>query len=179
MFDNIRNRYAMFVCLNIFGKSSRCLQVAYLGADTYYQGMGLPIILYEFLVTKLNLVLISGSPQTPGGKSVWEKLATRPNIFMFGYDGSRKKSFQIDQHDLFNEDIYDDILADEIEELRLESDKLSKELYKLRNTLKNKEAILDLKARIAQVDHEYYELRDSAHRAVYETYLVAIRKPKK
>jgi peptidoglycan hydrolase CwlO-like protein len=50
-----------------------------------------------------------------------------PHIFIFGYNTKTKRSFQIDQRNLFNEDIYTDDIQDEIAQLYAEIDEIYKE----------------------------------------------------
>ena len=47
---------------------------------------------YAWLIKKLNIVLVSGSMQSAGGKSVWERLSKEPGIGVHGWlDSPRGK----------------------------------------------------------------------------------------
>lgn len=45
---------------------------------------------YAWLIKKLNIVLVSGSMQSAGGKSVWERLSKEPGIGVHGWLDSRR-----------------------------------------------------------------------------------------
>ena len=82
LYDSIKNRFSMFVSLSS-EKANKCFKVETVGVDLPYQGWNLPVQLYSWLILKQNIVLVSGDAQSPGGRSIWEKLAQTPGIFMF------------------------------------------------------------------------------------------------
>ena len=131
LFDTKKNKYVMVVQLCSFDSGSKGLEVLLVGVALPYQGMNLSVKLYAWLILKKNIILLSGEIQSPGGRSIWERLAMVPGVFIFGYDKSRRKSFQIDQRDLFNEDVYTDDLQKEYDELEKEHDRLDMQAYDL------------------------------------------------
>jgi hypothetical protein len=145
--DASKNQYALFVCFGNFppsSKNNKCLQETMIGVKRLYRGLGLPVALYSWLILKQNKIIMSDYIQTYGGRSIWEKLAKVPNIYIFGYDVPNKKSFQIDQTDLFNEDIYSEELANERDQLQRDYDDLKKsediskqELIKIKRQINN------------------------------------------
>jgi len=176
LFDTKRNCYAAAVTLDQFGRNARSWQVASLGVETEYQGMNLSVMMYSWMITKNNLILITGMEQSAGGKLVWERLAQVPGIFIFGYDVEDKKSFQVDQNDLFNEDVYADELINERDYLEKEYNRIENQLDNLdpdvvpESKIKALEKTMnDLSAQINSLDTDITKVEDYIR-------LVAIKK---
>jgi hypothetical protein len=170
LFDTKKRTFAAALELTSFGRNKRSWQVDRVGVANQYQGMNISIKLYEWLIKQKGLILLTGMSQTAGGKSIWERLAYTDGIFIFGYNVLRNKSFQIDQKDLFNEDIYTDDLAQEIEGLEQERD----DLYDSKGTdgaarIEADKKYEALQKKIAQLSEEKYEIGDYVR-------LVAIKK---
>ncbi len=127
LFHIINEEYVMFVETRSFKGNTRSIMIERTAIHKDYQGMNLSVKLYSWMILNQNLILVSGNAQSPGGRSIWERLAKIRGIFMFGYNFVDKLAFQIDQNDLFNEDLYDSDLNDELTELYKEREKLYKE----------------------------------------------------
>ena len=53
------------------------------------------IKLYEFLIKKLNLILISDKIQSPGGQKIWKQLRRKKLINVYGWDFKNEKYIDI------------------------------------------------------------------------------------
>ena len=102
------------------GAAKNVFVVSIVAANKEYRGINLPTQMYSYLIQEEGLILVSDEIQTLGGRSVWEKLAKIKGIGIYGYNTNTKKVFSVDMDDIFNEDIYDDGLNDEIETLESE-----------------------------------------------------------
>ncbi len=175
LFDTIKKKYAMFVEVGKFTEKSEALVVHLTGVEPLYQGLGLPVKLYAWLILKRNRILVSGWEQTPGGRSIWERLATVPNIFMFGYDSARNKSFQIDQKDLFDEDIYTDALEQELKELENEYNLVDHEMSRMDD---NTQEYRKMNKKLDDLENKIDKLNTAKSKAE-DLVLVAIKKTKR
>ena len=154
LFDSNKKRYALFVSLFHFQGLKNVLGISQIGVDTPYQGMGLPVKFYTWLIQQKRIILVSGDAQSLGGRSIWERLAKVSGIFVFGYDFRKKQPFQIDVDDFYNEDIYSSDVEEENEQVQKEVEellrqrvafhpdspeyrRLSKEISKLHDKLAN------------------------------------------
>lgn len=120
LYDKVSNDYALMVSLYLYKKTEKVFNVDRLGVKYKYQGLGLPVKLYTWLIKNQLFILMNGHAQSLGGRKIWEQLAKQPQIFMFGYDFKTKESFQIDQNDIFGEHMYTDDVEDEIVYLQKE-----------------------------------------------------------
>lgn len=162
---------AGFVELYSFGNSNRVFEVNYVGISKKYQGQGLSVALYTFLIQKLNLILMSGSCQSMGGRDIWTKLGKVNGIFMFAYDKAHKKSYQIEQDDLFNTDVYTADILDEIDELEQERDEIiANSDLNINQALQNK--------KVMEINQKISDYREEV-RSLEKVYLVAIKGRKK
>jgi len=118
VYDRQANKYAAFLQLEKFSASAYAESVV--AADPAYRGINLPVQLYTFLVQEEGMIIVSDEVQTLGARSIWEKLAKTPGIGVYGYNDKTGKVFQVDMDDLFNEDVYDEGLNQEIEHLENE-----------------------------------------------------------
>jgi len=57
-----------------------------------YQGQGLGMKLYKYLIKEVGITLISGHVQSPGGAKLWTALYKSPGINVYGYDPRSKDS---------------------------------------------------------------------------------------
>ena len=62
------------------------------------------IKLYEFLIKKLNLVLISDKTQSPGGQRIWRQLRRKSSISVYGWNFKTQQPVDISGKQL--NDIY-------------------------------------------------------------------------
>jgi hypothetical protein len=70
-------------------------QVATITVSEQYRGMGLSTALYGIALSELNLNLLAGSEQTPGGKNSWTRLAKVPGCEVVGYIGIENSRLQL------------------------------------------------------------------------------------
>ena len=52
--------------------------------DSHFQGLGLAPKLYAYILRKLNITLQAGTQQSPGGRSIWKRLAQRKDVLVYG-----------------------------------------------------------------------------------------------
>ena len=62
------------------------------------------IRLYEFLIKKLNLVLISDKTQSPGGQRIWRQLRRKSSISVYGWNFKTQRPIDISDKNL--NDVY-------------------------------------------------------------------------
>lgn len=124
LYDMQAKKYAAFLELEAFGRYKLGFDVVQAGVRKSYQGQGLMLAFYQWLVKRRGITLVSGLSQSPGGRKLWEKLANSPGIFVYGYDLEHKKYWQIDPEDIENENIYDADLEAEYNRLKLEFDRM-------------------------------------------------------
>lgn len=138
-YDLEGQKFAAFLQLTKFSNSA--YQESVIAADTAYRGINLPVQLYTFLIQEEGMIIVSDEVQTMGARSVWEKLAKVPGIGVYGYNDKAKKVFQVDIDDLFNEDVYDEGLNQEIETLENEEyelqDTRNERYFKIKTELDN------------------------------------------
>ena len=63
-----------------------------------YQGQGLGIQLYQFVIKEMGILLKSDLTQSKGSQSVWRKLSSTPGIFVYGFravPGQKREYFQV------------------------------------------------------------------------------------
>ena len=97
----------------LYGKQKKSLPIGTISLDkdgkgwiasyskitTKYQGRGLGLELYKFIIKKLGILLISDMSQTPGSQKVWVKLAQTPGIYVYGRrtsPGRKTQFFQVE-----------------------------------------------------------------------------------
>lgn len=51
--------------------------------------------LYEFLIKKFDLTLISDKVQSPGGQTIWKQLKRKKSLSVYGWDFKKQKSIDI------------------------------------------------------------------------------------
>jgi len=86
--DRETDRVAVYLLLYKFGNFA--YSVEEIKARKTYQGRGLGIKLYRFLIKQLDITLISGKQQSPGGARLWSELYKTPGITVYGFNPSAK-----------------------------------------------------------------------------------------
>lgn len=176
MYDLTTKKYVVGAVLTPFGRAKRAWQVESIGVKGNYQGMNLSVKLYEWIVKQKNLILITGMSQSIGGRSIWERLVNISGIFIFGYDIDREQSFQIDQKDLFDEDIYSDELIKERDELKNEYTKIENQLDNLNPDTTRETEFKKLEKRQDILNNQIAKLDMAIDKANDYIRLVAIKK---
>lgn len=88
--DKENNRVAVYMRLVRFGGFA--YSVSRIKARRTYQGRGLGIKLYKFIIKNLGITLISDKIQSLGGARMWSELYKTPGITVYGYNpGARNK----------------------------------------------------------------------------------------
>lgn len=124
-YDLSKDKFAAFADFQHFsGAASNVYEELVIAADKEYRGLGLVTKMYQLLIVEEGLIIISDSSHSRGAQSTWEKLSMNPEIDVFGYNTETKKVFQVDMEDLFNEDVYDNGLDEEIDDLERELSQL-------------------------------------------------------
>ena len=172
LYDITTNKYALFAELYRFRNSLSCLAIYQIGVNARYKGFNLPVKFYSWLIKNKNITLMSGESQSIGGRSIWERLAKVSGIFIFGYNVWSKKTFQIDQNDLFNEEVYDAELRKDLEDLEEEFNFNYEELANCDNP---KERI-DLKKKCDINRDKIIKLRKDINIVIGSVRLVAVKK---
>jgi hypothetical protein len=113
--DKSNDQLVLIVEISAVWINTNTWQIDLISVNDNYRGLNLPILMYRFLLKNLKLKILSGNEQTKGGRSIWERLVKIQGIDCFGYDMKSNKLFQIDKNDLFNEDIWNNNLTDEID----------------------------------------------------------------
>jgi len=86
--DRETDRVAIYLLLHKFGNFA--YSVGEIKARKTYQGRGLGIKLYRFLIKQLDITLISGKSQSLGGARLWSELYKTPGITVYGFNPSAK-----------------------------------------------------------------------------------------
>lgn len=71
---------------------------AYSRLSRKYQGQGLGIQLYQFVIKEMGILLKSDLTQSKGSQSVWRKLASTSGIFVYGFravPGQKREYFHV------------------------------------------------------------------------------------
>ena len=64
-------------------KDRRAWHVDLLQVDSRYKGNNLAVKIYRFLMRKMDITLMAGSSQSPGGRYVWNKLAKSNDVTVY------------------------------------------------------------------------------------------------
>jgi hypothetical protein len=155
------------------GPAGIAWKMDYMAFNPQYQGMGLPIKFYKWLLTNYDLTgigaLKAGSLQTPGSQKMWANLTK--SLMVFAYDPQSKKTSQVE--------IGDDGQIEGEFGVYPENEKAIRDMYKsdlklLKQQLKDKE--IDLKAynkQESEINRQLYqELADQNRAASVELYAV-------
>jgi len=76
---------------------------AYSRLSRKYQGQGLGIQLYQFVIKEMGILLKSDLTQSKGSQSVWRKLASTPGINVYGFravPGKKREYFTVEPDEL-------------------------------------------------------------------------------
>ena len=65
--------------------------------DTEYQGYNLAPRFYAFLLRKLAITLKAGTSQSPGGRSIWKRLAKRRDVLIYGKTPAGRPAMMIEE----------------------------------------------------------------------------------
>lgn len=57
--------------------------------DSKFQGFGIAVKAYAFIIKKMGITLKAGSMQSPGGRSIWAQLAKENSVMVYGMKGRR------------------------------------------------------------------------------------------
>ena len=89
-------------------------EVAMVMVDSRYKGRNLAAKLYKFLLKKMDITLMAGSSQSPGGRYVWNKLAKERGVTVYAkpsrysmkidFPKSGKKELYSKRFDLYDSD---------------------------------------------------------------------------
>lgn len=78
--------------------------------DSRFQGHGIAPKIYKSIIKKLGIILQAGEMQSPGGRSIWARMANMKGIELFALD-SRGKYYDVDvdENELMSDDerLYD------------------------------------------------------------------------
>jgi len=99
-FEIWRWRSSMAITYNIFNPITRKVELSisgtrYLTNDWAFKIYGVyarpknqvrAIDVYEYLIRRLNLVLVSDQYQSPGGQRIWRELKRKSSLNVYGYD---------------------------------------------------------------------------------------------
>jgi len=66
--------------------------------DSKFQGFGIAPQVYRYLLRKLSIVLQAGEVQSPGGRSIWARMADMSGINLMALDG-RKNHYDVEADD--------------------------------------------------------------------------------
>ena len=84
------DRVAVYLLLYKFGRFAHSVEEVKVRKN--YQGRGLGIKLYRYLIKQQGITLISGKQQSPGAARLWSELYRTPGISVYGYNpGARDK----------------------------------------------------------------------------------------
>ena len=64
-------------------KDRNTWMIAMVRVDSRYKGKNLAVKLYKFLLRKMDITLMAGTCQSPGGRYVWNKLAKESGVTVF------------------------------------------------------------------------------------------------
>lgn len=60
-----------------------------------YIGRGLQLKLFQYIITKEKLTIVSGDSQSPGARAMWQRLSKLPGVFVYGWDEEKNKTFHV------------------------------------------------------------------------------------
>jgi len=108
---NIDGRHKR-VCTMELSRDGYSYHVDIVKVDRVFQGHGIAPIVYRYLMKRLGIMLQAGIEQSPGGRYIWNTLATYSDIVVVGRRGRRGQLVQLEageEGELEHEDykIYD------------------------------------------------------------------------
>jgi hypothetical protein len=78
----LETRYRIVAKVEL-SKDHRAWHVDLLQVDSRYKGNNLAVKIYRFLMRKMDITLMAGSSQSPGGRYVWNKLAKSSDVMVY------------------------------------------------------------------------------------------------
>ena len=88
----LETRYRIVAKVEL-SKDRRAWHVDMLQVDSRYKGQNLAVKLYRFLMRKMDITLMAGSSQSPGGRYVWNKLAKSSDVMVYAKKSPYSKVF--------------------------------------------------------------------------------------
>ena len=99
-FEMWRWRHGMNISYNVFNPETRRVEIMVAGTRFKTNNWGFKIYgvyarpknqvraveVYEYLIRRLNLVLVSDNYQSPGGQRIWRELKRKSSLNVYGYD---------------------------------------------------------------------------------------------
>jgi hypothetical protein len=90
--DRMETRYRIVAKVEL--SKDRCAwHVDLLQVDSRYKGNNLAVKIYRFLMRKMDITLMAGSSQSPGGRYVWNKLAKSSGVTVYAKKSPYSKVF--------------------------------------------------------------------------------------
>ena len=90
--DRMETRYRIVAKVEL--SKDRCAwHVDLLQVDSRYKGNNLAVKIYRFLMRKMDITLMAGSSQSPGGRYVWNKLAKSSDVMVYAKKSPYSKVF--------------------------------------------------------------------------------------
>jgi hypothetical protein len=176
-YDSKASKYAAFIQLQHFpGAAQNIFEELIVAADKPYRGLNIVTKMYDYLINEEGLIILSDESHSSGGRHVWEQLAKMPGIGIYGYNTKTKKVFQVDMDDLFNEDVYDTGLVDEIDNLQQELLELEDELERMKTGRVANIIWVKQNKKIEQVKKELANLNVARRETIEDIRLFAARK---
>jgi hypothetical protein len=107
-FELWRWRSSMATTYNIFNPETRRVELSISGTRYVSNNWALKIYgvyarpknqvravdVYEYLIRKLNLVLVSDHYQSPGGQQIWRELKRKSSLNVYGYDFRTHQAYE-------------------------------------------------------------------------------------
>lgn len=162
-------------------KSGKSYYVDMLAFLPQAQGKGLAEKLYEFIVTKLKIMIRSGGSQSPGSQKLYAKLAQNPNVVVYGVrkGGRGFKYTQLEPDEISGRlrgtfDVYDAEAWEEYDTIVSELDSISV-LLKKENSKKNPDnaEISRLNKLSNKLERELEKVKDEEVRAADSFIIIA------
>ena len=107
-FEMWRWRHGMSTTYNVFNPATRKVELSISGTRYITNPYSFKIYgvyarprnqvravdVYEYLIRKLNLVLISDHYQSPGGQRIWRQLKRKSSLNVYGYDFRTHQAYE-------------------------------------------------------------------------------------
>ena len=90
--NGVETRYRIVAKVEL-SKDHRAWHVDLLQVDSRYKGNNLAVKIYRFLMRKMDITLMAGSSQSPGGRYVWNKLAKSSGVTVYAKKSPYSKVF--------------------------------------------------------------------------------------
>lgn len=107
-YEMYRWRWGMNTSYNVFNPETRKVEISVSGTRYITNPYSLKIYgvyarpknqvravtVYEYLIRRLNLVLVSDHYQSPGGQRIWRELKRKSSLTVYGYDFRTHKAYE-------------------------------------------------------------------------------------